>query len=163
MIIPIVIISAILLFFYFGTKSSNKAIENQYKFIAESLKDEIELYIEQTKSSTMTIGLGNQNFLFNRCDLYLTQNALIIFGFTKNSFFKQLSFPIIITKDLEEFSNRFPFAYVRKANEVSFKNSIVAISFGEKGITKTEVALKLKSLDSSEINKLKELVNQNSW
>ncbi|MCA6423279.1 MAG: hypothetical protein IM568_10730 [Flavobacterium sp.] len=68
----------------------------------------------------MTFGLKNRDFLFNHCDLYLTKNAIVILGFTKDSFFKQLSLPIILTAEVNEFSNMFPFAYIKKTNKISF-------------------------------------------
>lgn len=163
MLEPIIGFSVFFIIVFIVIKSSNKNRENQYKNLIESLKTETELYVEQTKSSTMTIGLNNRDFLFNRCDLYLTKNALIILGFTKDSFFKQLSLPIILTSELNEFSNRFPFAYVKKINKLKFENHIVTFSFGEKEITKTEVVLKLKSLKEIEIEKIKQIAKKNSW
>ena len=118
MIVPIIAFSAFFTLMFFIIKSANKNREKQYETLIESLKPETELYIEQTKSSTMTSGLKNRDFLFNRCDLYLTKNAIVILGFTKDSFLKQLSLPIILTKELNEFSNRFPFAYVKKINKL---------------------------------------------
>ncbi|MFC7773032.1 hypothetical protein [Flavobacterium sp. GCM10027622] len=163
MLIPIIFFSTFFILIFFIINSTNKNRENQYKILIESLKTETELYVEQTKSATMTMGLNNRDFLFNRCDLYLTKNAIIILGFTKNSFLKQLSLPIILTTELSEFSNRFPFAYVKKVNKISFENNIVKINFGEKGITKTEVVLKFKSLNEIEKTKIKELVEKNCW
>ncbi|WP_298137563.1 hypothetical protein [Flavobacterium sp.] len=163
MLIPIILFSTFFILILFFINSINKNRENQYKFLIESLKTETELYIEQTKIATMTMGRNNRDFLFNRCDLYLTKNAIIILGFTKNSFLKQLSLPIILTTELSELSNRFPFAYVKKVNKISFENNIVKINFGEKGITKTEVALKFNSLSEIEKTKIKELVEKNCW
>ncbi|WP_298115153.1 hypothetical protein [Flavobacterium sp.] len=163
MLIPIIFFSTFFILILFFINSINKNRENQYKFLIESLKTETELYIEQTKIATMTMGRNNRDFLFNRCDLYLTKNAMIILGFTKNSFLKQLSLPIILTTELSELSNRFPFAYVKKVNKISFENNIVKINFGEKGITKTEVTLKFNSLSEIEKTKIKELVEKNCW
>ena len=160
MLVPIVAFSVFFILIIFIIKSSNKNRENQYETLIESLKTETELYVEQTKSVTMTIGLNNRDFLFNRCDLYLTKNAIVILGFTKDSFLKQLSLPIILTAELSEFSNRFPFAYVKKTNKISFENNIVKIIFGEKGITKTEVVLKLNSLNENEKNKIKQIAEK---
>ena len=112
---------------------------------------------------SITIGLKNRDYLFNRCDLYLVKDALIILGFTKNSLIKQLSLPIILTSEQSKFSNRFPFAYVKPINRINFEENIVKINFGEKGITKTEVVLKLKSLKLEEIIKIRELALKNSW
>ena len=163
MIQPIIGFSAFILIVYIIIWSANKSRKEQYEKLIENLKAETELFVEQTKSSTMTIGLNNRDFLFNRCDLYLTKNAIIILGFTKDSFFKQLSLPIILTTELYEFSNRFPFAYVKKANKISFENNIVKINFGEKGITKTEVILKLNSLNEREKDKIEQMAKKNCW
>ena len=163
MLVPIIAFSVFFILIFFIIKSSNKNRENQYETLIKSLKTETELYVEQTKSATMTMGLNNRDFLFNRCDLYLTKNAIIILGYTKDSFFKQLSLPIILTAELSEFSNRFPFAYVKKTNKISFENNIVKINFGEKGITKTEVVLKLNSLNENEKNKIKQIAEKNCW
>ncbi|WP_140486233.1 hypothetical protein [Flavobacterium sp. GSA192] len=163
MFIPIVIIPVLVFAIIFAVKSSNKNREQQYAILIENIKDEIELYVEQTKSLNITIGLNNSDFLFNHCDLYVIKNAIIILGFTKNSFFKQLSTPIILTHELNKFSSRFPFARVKKPNKVNFENDVLKINFGEKGITKTEVILKLTSLNKNEINKIKEIAQKNNW
>ena len=111
----------------------------------------------------MAIGINTGDFLFNRCDLYLTKNAIVILGFTKDSFLKQLSLPIILTSELNEFSNRFPFAHVKKVNKMEVENNIVKFNFGDKGITKTEVVLKLNSLKEIEITKIKQIAEENNW
>lgn len=163
MIQPIVGFAAFIFVVFIVIRSANKSRKEQYEKLIEGLKTETEFFIEQTKSSTMTIGLNNREFLFNRCDLYLTKNAIIILGFTKDSIFKQLSLPIILTGELNEFSDRFPFAYVKKANKISFEDNIVKINFREKGITKTEVILKLYSLNDNEKNKIEQLAEKNCW
>lgn len=163
MLEPFIGFSVFIIIIFIIIKSSNKNRENQYNDLIENVKTEIELYVEQTKSSTITIGLNNRDFLFNRCDLYLTKNAIIILGFSKGSFLKQLSLPIILTSEINEFSKRFPFAYVKKVNKLNFENNIVEFNFGEKGITKTEIVLKLNSLKEKEITKIKQIAQKNSW
>ena len=163
MFIPFVMFSSLLCLLFFGNRSKNKTREKQYEYLIENIKNEVELYVEQTRSFSITIGMNNNDLRFNHCDLYLLKNAIIILGFTKNSFFRQLSRPIILTDELNQFSNRFQFAYIKKPNKISFQNNIVKIYFGEKGITKTDVILKLLSLQENEINKFKELVGENKW
>lgn len=163
MFIPIIMISSLLFLLIFGTKSLNKTREQQYEFLIENIKGEVDFYCEQVRTFNFTIGLRNTNFLFNHCDLYVTKNAIIILGFKKDSFFKQLSFPIILTRDIDYFLNKFPFAYVKKPDKINFNNGMVKINFGEKGITKTDVVLKLKTLDENERNKIKELAINNNW
>ena len=84
-------------------------------------------------------------------------------GFTKDSFFKQLSLPIILTKEIEKYSQKFPFYYVKKVNLISFENNIVKIDFGEKDILKTEVKVELKQLSEIEFREIKLFAEKNSW
>ncbi len=163
MLEPIIGFSLIFLTIALIIKLSNNKRETLYKSIIESLKDETELYVEQTKCSTITSGLKNRDLLFNYCDLYVTKRALIILGFTKGSHFKQLSKPIILTSEINEYSRRFPFAHVKRINDISFENNIAKINYGDKGITQTEVVLKLKSLKEVEIAKIKEVAEKNFW
>ena len=71
MIEPIIGFSLFFLFVVFMIKTANKNRKKQYEKLIEGIKEETELYIEQTKTSTITIGLKNRVYLFNRCDLYL--------------------------------------------------------------------------------------------
>jgi hypothetical protein len=95
MIEPIIGFSLFFFFVVFMIKTTNKNREKQYEKLIEGIKEETELYIEQTKTSTMTIGLENKDYLFNRCDLYMVKDALIILGFDPSQLFNagfQLSF-----------------------------------------------------------------------
>lgn len=163
MLEPIIGFSVFFIIIFFVIKSANKNRENLYEYLIENLKTETELYVEQTKSSTMAIGMNTGDFIFNRCDLYLTKNAIVILGFTKDIFFKQFALPIILTSELNEFTNRFPFAHVKKVSKIEVENNIVKFNFGNKGITKTEVVLKLKSLKEIEIAKIKQIAEENNW
>ncbi|MFY7743064.1 MAG: hypothetical protein ACOVQR_10475 [Flavobacterium sp.] len=160
---PLIGFSLFFLVMFLIIKFGNRQREKQYEELIENIKPETKLYIYQTKSSTMTWGLKNTNFLFNRCDIYLTETAIIILGFTKDSFFKQLSIPIILTKEIEKYSQKFPLYYVKKVNVISFENNIVKIDFGEKDIFKTEVKLKLPHLSEIDFRKIKLFAEKNNW
>ncbi|WP_284653551.1 hypothetical protein [Flavobacterium terrisoli] len=163
MIEPIIGFSAFFLIIYIVIRIANKSRKEQYIQLIDEIENQILLKIEQTKSSITTFGLNNRDFLFNNCDLYLTQNAIVILGYTKGSFFKQLSKPIILTSDVLEYSAKFPFAYIMRFNKINFENNIMGVYFGEKGLTKTEVVIKLKSLKENEIDKFKEQALKNCW
>jgi hypothetical protein len=163
MIEPLIAFSIFLLIVFFARKSTNNDREKHYEVLIESIKSETKLYIEQTKSSTLTWGLQNGNFLFNRCDIYLTETAIIILGYTKDSFFKLLSSPIILTKEIDKYKKKFPYFYVNKVNTISFTNNIVKIDFGGKGIMQTEVRIKLAQLSELEFKEIKLLAEKNSW
>ena len=160
---PLIGFSLFFLAMFLIIKFGNKQRKKQYEELIENIKPETKLYIEQAKSSTMTWGSKNRNFIFNRCDIYLTETAIVILGFTKDSFFKQLSLPIILTKEIEKYSQKFPFYYVKKVNLISFENNIVKIDFGEKDILKTEVKVELKQLSEIEFREIKLFAEKNSW
>ena len=144
-------------------RSSNKNREKLYRKLLENIKPETKFYIEQTKSSTLTWGIKNRNFLFNRCDIYLTESAIIILGFNKHSYFKELSLPIILTKEIGKYANEFSYCYLKKVNKITFENNIVEIYFGKKGILQTEVTIKLVELNESELKVIKLIAEKNSW
>ena len=143
--------------------TGNKSRQKQYDDIKTKLEGRTNLFIEQTKCSTMTWGLKNNNYLFNKCDIYLIDNSLIILGHTKNSIIKQLSTPIILTDKIADYQSDFPYAYVKKVNSFDYENNLVKIKFGEKGITKTEVTIKLTKLTGEEKESIIELAKKNCW
>jgi hypothetical protein len=141
----------------------NRNRQKQYDDIKDKLDGRTNLFIEQTKSSTITWGLNNNNYLFNKCDIYLTNDSLIILGYTKNSILKQLSIPIILTNQIADYSSDFPYAYVKKINSFGYENNLIKIKFGEIGIFKTEVTIKLTKLTEEEKASMIELSKKNSW
>ena len=160
MIEPIIGFLTFFTIMFFVIRSANKSRSKQYEILTQSIKSETILFIEQAKSFTMTAGLKNRDFLFNRCDIYLIQDAIIILGFTKNSLLKQLSLPIIITHNAE-YVSRFNFAYVRKPNNINFDNEQVKITFGEKGTLGTDVVIKLLGLTETQIAAMRSFVQKN--
>lgn len=163
MLEPIIGFSLFFFVIFLLRRSSNKNREKLYQKLIKKIKPETKLYIEQTRSSTLTWGLKNSNFLFNRCDIYLTETAIIILGYTKDSFFKELSLPIILTNEIDIYANEFPYCYLKKVNKITFENNIVKIYFGEKGILQTEVTIKLAHLNESELKAIKLIAEKNSW
>lgn len=145
--------------FYLGNKNRSK----EYEDLKEKMSRNTKLFISQTRCSTMTIGLKNNNFLFNKCDIYLTENALAILGYSKSSFIKQLSKPIILTDAIEYYSLKFPYAYVKPMKSIEFNKNIGKLKFGEKKITKTEVVITLKSLGEREVKTIKDVALKNRW
>jgi hypothetical protein len=58
MLEPFIGFSVFIIILFIIVKSSNKSRENQYQDLIENIKTETEIYVEQTKSSTLTIGLN---------------------------------------------------------------------------------------------------------
>lgn len=154
---------ALFLLLFFAIRSGNRSRARQYEILTDAIASETTTVIHQARSSTVTSGLKNRNYLFRKCDLYATPDALIVLGYDKNSFIKQLSLPIILTKAAAHYQARFPFALVHRPQEISFEDQLVRIRFGESGILKTEVYLKLKQLLPAQVAALEKIASENNW
>lgn len=67
------------------------------------------------------------DFTFNRCNLVLLEDALVIFGWHKTKLYTQKSRPMIITFAKEKYEKLFPMAYItayKKANYYTNSNSV---------------------------------------
>ena len=138
----------------------NKTTKIEYNNILEKIKDEIVFKKEQSECLNMTIGLKNRNYLFRHCDIYITDHSTILFGYSKNRLIKQLSKPIILTNKKLQIVEKFPNAIIKEINRLNKGKNDLVIEFGEKGITKTHVTIRLKNLNEFEQNKLHTLINK---
>lgn len=143
--------------------SSNKSRQKQYSALIEIIENHIKLYIEQAKCSTVTFGMKNSNYLFRRCDIYITENAIILFAYSAKSFFKELSSPIILTNDNTENASYLPPVYKEKVNSIRFENNNVKINFGEKNLTKTEVTILFQEFSEEQMQAVKMFSEKNCW
>ncbi|MEC5164556.1 hypothetical protein RCH18_000272 [Flavobacterium sp. PL11] len=157
MIEPIIGFSIFLTLVVLFIRNTNNSLEKEYDIIIESLNDNLKLFIEQAKCSNTTLGINNRGYLFKNCDLYLTNDALIIFGYTKDSFFKQLSKPIILTKEITKYKNKFSFAIVKYFENIVYNpnDKYIYIKFGEVGLTETFVKFKIEICSESDKNNIK--------
>ena len=164
MIYPIIAISLFFLVVFLIQYFGNKSRQEDYDIIIEKIEPRTSLFMEQAKCSTMTIGLNNKNFLFNRADFYLTNDAVIILAYTKGSFFNQLSFPIIVTNNMGDYKNEFSFAKTFSPHSIKFPpNNLFKFEIGEAGILKTNVIIKIKELKENEMQAFQKIVRENNW
>ncbi|HET8810452.1 MAG TPA: hypothetical protein VFM65_09345 [Flavobacteriaceae bacterium] len=160
MIEPIIGFTVFFLIVFLIITIGNKSRKKQYNKLLERINGRILFKKEQTECSTKTIGLKNNNYLFRHCDIYITEDSTIIFGYSKNRLIKQLSIPIILTQKTEQSRKNFPDAIIKEANEITIEKNNLIIEFGEKGIAKTQVFIKLKKLTEVEQNKLFALIKK---
>lgn len=157
MIEPIIGFSVFLTLVILFIRNSNNSLEKEYNIIIKSLNDNFKLHIDQAKCSNTTFGINKRDYLFKNCDLHLTNDALIIFGYTKNSFFKQLSKPIILTKNINKYKTTFSFAIVKNFENIVYNSDdkYIYVKFGEVGLTETLVKFKIEISSESDKNKMK--------
>jgi hypothetical protein len=164
MIYPIIAFSLFFLVVFLITYFGNKSRRKDYDILIEKIEPRTSLFIEQAKCSTMTIGLNNKNFLFNRADFYVTNDAVIILAYNKGNYLSQLSFPIIVTNNIGDYKNEFYFAKTFSPHSIKFPvNNLFKFEIGEAGILKTNVIIKIKELKENEMQAFQKLVRENNW
>jgi hypothetical protein len=164
MIYPVIAFGLFFTMVFVMIHFSNKSRQKDYDILIEKIEPKTFLFIEQAKCSTITIGLNNKNFLFNRADLYITSDALLILAYTKGKFLNQLSFPIIVTNNNSHYKNEFYFAKTFSPHSIKFPdNNLFKFEIGEAGILKTNVIIKIKELKENEMLAFQKLVSDNNW
>lgn len=130
----------------------NQAEKVKYEKILTDVGDKIKISHPGVRCSTFGSGAKNSNYIFNRCDLYLTDDAAIIFGYTPLGQFKLLRSPIILTASQARYLRFSLLSTViapGKLNVNSFNNEVF-IEFGEAGWRTTNVEIRMKELSNEE-------------
>lgn len=154
-IILLIFAGVVALFVYL----SNKAFEKKYIHIADTLRDELIVKLEQVKCETFCSGAKNGGYYFTHCDLLITEDAMIILGYSRFLSFKRLSVPLVLTTNPSFYFFRFPYAKLiqpKKINLNSF-NGDIYIEFVNPGFIDTNVEIRLKDIPEE----VKDKVNAN--
>lgn len=136
-------IGLILLVNYLNNISRRK----NYEIVMKALAGEVITHLENVRSETSSIGLKGRGYYFSRCELVITEDALIIFGWGRIKGFKQLTAPLILTNNPAYFDN-FPFAKPIWPTSLAL-NSLggnVCISYTQPGFIDTDVEFVFKGI-----------------
>lgn len=111
--------------------------------------------------SAFNSGAKGGGFNFNRCDLYLIPNALVILGYTNIGPFKHLSPPIILTAEKEVYPTSFVYAKVIKPKKINLNSyhGEVYIEFEVKTWMTTNVEIRLKGISNENKETLKSIAD----
>ena len=139
----------------------NQQTRKENLIIVEAIKDTIVFSLTNVVCSTFKSGIKGGNFDFNRCDLYLNEDALIILGYKKIGVFEYLSSPVIVVGNYEEYPLSFKSAKVMKPKKINMNsfNNEVYIEFEVKGWMTTTLEIRLKHISFDNKEKLKTIVN----
>jgi len=139
-------------------KLNNKKKKQLYNNIIANTKGDLVMILNQINCESSTLGLKNRDYIFNKADVYILPDALILFGYWQNIFFKQLSVPIILTNHLEKYLFNYGVSKIVNPDKMNLNsfNGDVYFSFGEAGFFSTSVDIRLKGLSAGD----KELINK---
>jgi len=157
MITPIISLSLFILIAGSITLLLSQAQKARYKEIVADIRNEVKIIHPGVRCSTFCSGAKNSKYIFNRCDLYLTDDAIILLGYLSIGRFKIFRSPIILTSiqaRYMHFSITSTVLAPRKLNINSFSKEVF-IEFGEAGWRTTNVEVRLKGLSNEE----KELIS----
>jgi hypothetical protein len=135
------------LIYFLSFKHRNRQIAQQISFIRVKHAEDLLVEKQDVKCQTSTLGLKNQAFIFNKCNLLFLKNAFVIIGFRKI-----MKRKIYCSLFFIERNTVLGFGPVKRFNVNSF-NGEVYIEFGEATFKTTNVTLQLKEL-TAEYKKL---------
>lgn len=142
-IFPSLLIGLILLVNYLNNISRRK----NYDIVMKALAGKVITHLENVKSETSSIGVKGRGYYFSRCELVITEDALIIFGWGRIKGFRQLTAPLILTNNSAYFDN-FPFAkpiWPKSFSPNSFGGN-VRIGYTQPGFIDTDVEFVFKGI-----------------
>jgi hypothetical protein len=136
-------IGLILLVNYLNNISRRK----NYEIVMKALAGEVITHLENVRSETSSIGVKGRGYYFSRCELVITEDALIIFGWGRIKGFKQLTAPLILTSNPTYFDN-FPFAKPIWPTSLALNSfgGNVCISYTQPGFIDTDVEFVFKGI-----------------
>ena len=142
-VFPSLLIGLILLVNYLNNISRRK----NYEIVMKALAEKVITHLENVKSETSSIGVKGRGYYFSRCELVITEDALIIFGWGRIKGFKQLTAPLILTKNPAYFDN-FPFAKPiwPKSLALNSFGGDVRIGYTQRGFIDTDVEFVFKGI-----------------
>lgn len=142
----LVIFGAVLLVNYFKNISRNK----NYSITNEMLSTLTVLHLQDIKCETFCSGAKGRGYYFSYCELFVTEDALIIFGTGRFKWFRQLTVPLILTSNPKAYLLKLPGAklIVPKNLNLNSFNGDIYIEFVEPGFINTHLEFRLKNISA---------------
>lgn len=144
--------------------TGNKNLHSDQETVINSLRPHTILYIEQIKPNTFFMGTGIKAYSFRRCDLILTEDALVFLGREEdNLVFKNYTRPILLTSDYNKYKDFIPFCTFLEVFSIEIVDGNIKLKFGKKGLTGIDCRVILDCLTPEETNQIKSVAVKNNW
>jgi len=148
----LVFVSVIWLITYLNNQNRKK----QWSSVADTLGSRVIAQLERVKCETFYSGAKNGGQNFTHCHLYLTDDALVIFGYSKVLMIKQLRVPLVLTRNSSFYAFVSPYSQLIKPKKINLNsfNGDIYIEFEQPGLIRTNVEIRLKEISSDLKNRL---------
>lgn len=159
MVSPIVGITSVFLIFFLFSYLQNMHNLKSKREILEEIGDFIKISLKDCIVESSTLGAKNSAFLINKADIYFSEDAIFIFGYSSTFSLKSYSCPIILTNELASTKSQFKKAIVKKPIKInlhSFDKDIY-LEFGEANWPSTNVSWRIKGIEEHIKSKIQEL------
>jgi hypothetical protein len=149
---------SVLLFVVFVKYYENKNCQETYYKILENF--EFELSIFNVKTEISSLGAKKNEFIFNTANLYFTNNAIIVFGFSEFLGIKMNKTPFILCK--EENSKNFIVFGIKTIEPKMFNlhsfDKAMFLEFGEAAWNKQCVSMRFLGITEDDKKRI-EILN----
>lgn len=151
-IFPLVFIIVIGLINYLINQDRSK----QWSSIVNTLGNRVIIQLDDVECEAFSSGGKNGGYYFTRCDLYITEDALVIFGYSKTLMMRTLDRPLILTSNSSFYSFSPPYPQLVKPKKLNLNsfNRDIYIEFEQPGIIQTNVEIRLKDISDDVKNEL---------
>lgn len=132
------------------TYLTNITRSKNYALSADVLAGLNAIHLDDVKCEAFSSGMKGKGYYFSRCELFITEDALVIFGLGRIKWFRQLSDPLILTINSAAYVFKLPGAKLitpKNINLNSFGGDIY-IEFVQPGFIETNVEFRLKDISN---------------
>ena len=127
-----------------------------YALSADVLAGLNAIHLDQVKCETFSSGMKGKGYHFSRCELFITEDALVIFGLGRIKWFRQLSDPLILTSNSASYLFKLPGAKLIKPKNINLNSfgEDIYIGFILPGFIDTNVEFRLKDISNEHKERL---------
>ncbi|RQO65226.1 hypothetical protein DBR43_30720 [Pedobacter sp. KBW06] len=134
----------------------NKNRDKNYALSADVLAGLDAIHLDHVKCETFSSGMKGKGYYFSRCELFITEDALVIFGLGRIKWLRQLSDPLILTSNSAGYVFKLPGAKLIKPKTINLNSfgGDIYIEFVQPGFIGTNVEFRLKGISTAHKERL---------
>jgi len=114
------------------------------------------MHLENVKCEAFSSGMKGKGYYFSRCELFITGDALVIFGLGRIKWLRQLTDPLILTTNSAAYGFKLPGAKLIKPKNINLHSfgGDIYIEFVQPGFIDTNVEFRLKGISNEQKERL---------
>lgn len=108
------------------------------------------IHLDHVKCETFSSGMKGKGYYFSRCELFITEDALVIFGLGRIKWLRQLTDPLVLTSNSASYVFKLPGAKLIKSKNINLDSfgGDIYIEFVQPGFINTNVEFRLKGISN---------------